>query len=102
MDMEGADARMLSGWQGTSKEWVLRVEESYWGSAAAAAEEARVNPLAHPREAALELYRSLDLRAADAGAWLDLVLGQVGLDLPLDTQYHALPSEETNGLAVQW
>lgn len=97
MDLDAVERKMLSGWQGTSKDWVLRVEESYWAPDLPGG----VNPVAKPQEAIDALYRCPDSESEE-GSMVDRILAATDEPLVLTTEYHALESEETNGLAVQW
>lgn len=82
---------MSQGWQGTSKEWVKRVEEAYWQAAKAPslAEQFRKRPA------------SVSGSAVDNLA--EEIMKSVGAaDVFLRTSYRAVQDEAVNGLAVQW
>ncbi len=108
----------VQGWQGTSKEWVAKVETAYWGSREERdAEGNLIVGIAPKARAQAAFSRSLAAQAADHHTSpldkLAEIVVQSALqpsaagsaptrEALLRTQYRALPTEETNGLAVQW
>ncbi|KAL9936147.1 hypothetical protein V8E36_004989 [Tilletia maclaganii] len=126
----GSGPDMQKGWQGTSREWVKRVEAAYWGEASASASgpNARISgggvttrEVQRRSEAVLSHPATdVDARLQAADRLADDILGQLSAPEAesvkgssilspsqirrklLRTQYHAVQDNEVSGLAVQW
>lgn len=85
---------MTQGWQGTSKEWVKRVEEAYWAGPQRST--SLVDLLRSRPTAVHSMHSSVDRLAEE-------ILSSIGSrDAFLRTAYRAVQDEAVNGLAVQW
>ncbi|CAO1618402.1 unnamed protein product [Parajaminaea phylloscopi] len=106
---------MTQGWQGTSKEWVKRVEKAYW-AAAPSAVDARQPNSAGASDGSRESLQAA-LRAPSDGdeqrRQLDVLADEIVAEMVgsseatqrqqiLRTQYRAVQDEAVSGLAVQW
>ena len=97
----------VKGWQGTSKEWVAKVEESYWEGSEVNKGIVGVAPKARTQAAYAKLLSRKAAETAALDSLAESILNAIhakgaARDKLLRTQYRALPTEETNGLAVQW
>ena len=96
---------MTTGWQGTSKEWVKRVEDAYWcttsssnnstggmkGTSSSSVDKFRTSPVS--------VYKA----SSDLDRLAEALMTQVGSsEVFLRTSYRAVQDEAVNGLAVQW
>ncbi|KDN52612.1 iron hydrogenase [Tilletiaria anomala UBC 951] len=113
---ESFDELRMQGWQGTSKEWVANVENAYWSSFSSLdhSDKAKASTGIAPKARAQIAFDNI---IAESGTvvptmHLDDIADKVVQEIQetslipreklLRTQYRALPTEETNGLAVQW
>lgn len=96
---------MTTGWQGTSKDWVKRVEDAYWCTTTSSS--GGTGGLKGTSSSLVDKFRSSPASVYKASSDVDRlaeeIMSQVGSsEVFLRTSYRAVQDEAVNGLAVQW